>query len=177
MSEDKTQLIIALRNYKYLKTEKTADFTDVTACGLSNEKILLRSIETEGKARFVGVDDVKNMIKVMKRQDYDSGVLISKHFTEAASQEMAKAKIQQVSDDCMSRFDSEKLYVAITNCVNDQCKQKCGKIPLRESDCKGHVKGQVCKVKAISADSSFHFEHGWINLMKNDLKKILLLKP
>ena len=173
--ENKTEFIIAIRNYKHQKIKKFADFTDVTASSPSNQKILLRSIEPQGKAGFVGVDEVKNMIKVMKHENYDSGILISKRFTTAAVQEMMQENIQQVSDEYMPPFDTEKLYLAITNCINDQCKANCGKIPLKESDCKGHLKGSFCKVRALSDNSSFHSEHGWIDLMKNDLKQLLSL--
>lgn len=173
--EDKTEFIIAIRNYKYQKIDRHMDFIDVTASSPSNEKILLRSIEPQGKTGFVGIDDVKNMMKVMKHGDYDHGVLISKRFTEGAVQEMAQENIQQISDEYMPPFDTEKLYLAINNCINNQCKVKCGGIPLKESDCKGHLKGSFCKVRALSDNSSFHFAHGWIDLMKNDLKQLLSL--
>jgi len=173
--EDKTEFIMAIRNYKCTKTERYSDCTDVTASNASNEKILLRSIEPQGKAGFVGIDEVKNMIKVMRHENYNSGILISKRFTTAAVQEMRQENIQQVSDEYMPPFDTENLYLAIANCVNEQCKVKCGKIPLKKSDCNGHLKGSFCRVRALSDNSAFHFEHGWIILMKNDLKQLLSL--
>jgi len=172
--EDKTEFMMAIRNYKCTKTKRRLDRTDVTASNASNEKILLRSIESQGTG-FVGVDEVKNMIKVMKHENYNSGILISKRFTTAAVQEMRQENIQQVSDEYMPPFDTEKLYLAITNCVNEHCKVKCGKIPLKKSDCKGHLNGSFCRVRALSDNSLFHFELGWIDLMKNDLKQLLSL--
>ena len=166
---------MAIRDYKCSKTEKHSDCTDVTARDELNAKILLRSIEPQGKNGFVGIDDVKKMMGAMKREDYNRGILISKRFTVAAIQEMAQENIQQVSDEYMPPFDTGKLYLAINNCVNNQCKAKCGEIPSKESDCKNKQKASLCKVRAVSDNASFHFEQGWVDLMKNDLKLILAL--
>ncbi len=173
--EDKTQFIMAIRNYKFAKKERKPDFTDITASDASNGKILLRSIEPNGKAGFVGIDEVKNMIKVMKSGKYNSGILISKRFTSAALEEMAKKKIQLISDNYMPHFGTQELYVTINNCIDNQCKANCGKIPEKKSDCKGRLEDNPCKVRALSDNCSFHFEHGWIDLMKNDLKQLLAL--
>ncbi len=173
--EEKTEFIMAIRNYKYSKKERRPDFIDITAQDASNKKILLRSIEPEGKAGYVGVDIVKNMIKLMKSENYDSGILISKRFTTSATQEMSQEKIELVSDEYMPHFDTEKLYLTITNCVDNQCKANCGRVPEKKSDCKGALEGKPCKVRALSDNSSFHFEHGWVDLMRNDLKQLLSL--
>jgi len=167
---------MAIRNFECLKKGTHSGYTDITASDLSNKKILLRSIEPQSKAGFVGVEEVKNMVKTMKLENYDSGILISSKFTIAAAEEMANEKIQLVSDDYMPHFGTEKIYLTITNCINNQCKAKCGKIPRKNSDCKQQVKGNLCKIKALSDNSSFHFEHGWIDLMKNDLKQLLALR-
>jgi len=65
----------------------------------------------------------------------------------------------------------ERLYLRINQYVNDLCKVKCGKIPEKESDCKCD-----CRIRIISDNASFHFEQGWINLMKKDLKQLLSLQ-
>ncbi len=173
--EEKTAFIMAIRNYKYSKKKRSADFTDTTASDASNKKILLRSIEPRGKAGFVGVDEVKSMLKVMKSQNYDNGILISKRFTTAAVQEMLEQKIQLVSDEHMPYFDTEELYLTINNCIDNQCKANCGKILQKKSDCTGRLEDSPCKVRALSDNCLFHFEHGWIDLMKNDLKQLLAL--
>jgi len=175
--EGKAELIIAIRNYKCEKREKRADGIDFKASDISSEeKILLRSIEPQGKTGFVGIDDVKKMLKVMKREDYHSGVLIGKRFTAAAVEEMAQENIQQVSDEYMPPLKPEKIYLTINDCVNNLCRAKCGEIPLKESDCKGHpLKEESCRVRAISDNALFHFEHGWASLMKNDLNQLLSL--
>ena len=178
--EDKAELIIAIRNYNCKKRVKRVDGVDFKASDIaSEEKILLRSIEPHGKTGFIGIDDVKKMLKVMKHGDYHSGVLIGKRFTDAAVQEMLQDNIQQVSDEYMPSFQPEKIYLTINDCVNNLCKAKCGIIPLRESDCKvHHLKEESCRVRSISDNAFFHFEHGWSDLMKDDLKQLLSLnKP
>lgn len=174
--EDKTKFIIAVRNYKFLKSEKHSSCVDVTVSDALNEKILLRSIDSQGKNEYVSVDDVKSMLKVMKSQDYNRGVLIGRRFTVAAAEEMAQENIQQVSEEYMPPFDTEKLYLAINTCINSQCKTNCGKTPLKKGDCKAHTKdGDFCKVRDLSDNASFHYDHGWVDLMKNDLKLLLSL--
>lgn len=174
--EDKAELIIAIRNYKCEKRKKRTDGMDFTVSDVaSDEKILLRSIEPQSKAGFVGVDDVKKMLKVMKSEKCDRGVLIGKRFTVAAVEEMALDKIQQVSDEYMPPFKPEQLYITVNDCVKNLCRAKCGKVPLKESDCKSYTDENACRVRAISRNASFHFEKGWISLLKDDLKQLLLL--
>lgn len=167
---------MATRNYRCEKRKRWAEGIDFTASDMtSDEKILLRLVEPQGKTGFVGVDAVKKMLKVMKHENYDRGVLIGKRFTDGATQEMTRENIQRVSDEYMPPCKPERIYLTINDCVNNLCKAKCGEIPKRESDCKGHLKENSCRVRAISDNASFHFEHGWMSLMNNDLNQLLSL--
>jgi hypothetical protein len=175
-AEDKAEFLIAVRNYKCEKREKWSGGIDFMASDVtSDEKVLLRSIEPQSKPGFVGVDDVKNMLKVMKRKDCDRGVLIGKRFTNAATQEMNVYNIQQVSDEYMPPIKSENIILTINDCINNLCRTRCGAIPLKESDCNGRVKESLCRVRSISDDALFHYERGWMSLMKNDLRQLLLM--
>ena len=174
--QDKAELLVAVRNYKCDKKEKWSEGIDFVASDAnSDEKVLFRSVEPQGRSGFVGADDVKNMWKVMKRKNCVRGVLISKRFTEAASIEMSLCNIQQVSDLYMPPIHSEKIILTINDCINNLCKTRCGAVALKDSECKGHVKEGRCRVKSISDDASFHFERGWLDLMKNDLRQLLSL--
>jgi hypothetical protein len=174
--EDKAELIIAVRNYKFKSRKKRIDGVDFTVSDTqSDEKVLLRSIEPQAKAGYVGLDDVKKMLEVMKSQDCDRGVIIGKRFTVAAAEQMALEKIQQVSDEYMPPIKPENLYFTVNDCVNSLCKAKCGRVPLKNSDCKAYLEAESCRVRSISVDALFHFERGWINLLKNDLKQLLSL--
>ena len=174
--EDKAEFLMAVRNYKCEKREKWSGGIDFVASDVvSDEKVLLRLIVPQSRSGFVGADDVKNMLKVMKHKDCDRGVLFGKRFTDAATHEMSLCNIQQVSDEYMPPVKSENILLTINNCINALCKTKCGAIPLKESDCKGHLKGGSCRVSSINDDALFHFERGWIDLLKNDLRQLLLM--
>ena len=163
---------MAMRNYSCEEREKRDDGVDITALDTeSNEKILLRIVETKSKSGFIGIDAVRKMREAMERDAYDKGFLFGKRFTAAAKQELMQNHIQRISEEYTPRFKPERLYLRINNYVNELCKTKCGKIPKKQSDCKGN-----CRVRVISDNASFHFEQGWMNLMKKDLKQLLSLK-
>ncbi len=170
--QDEAELMMAVRNYSCEEREKWDEGIDITALDeASNEKILLRVVNSKSSSGVVGIDTVRKMLEVMEREDYDKGFLLGKRFTDAAKQEMVQKGIQRISERYMPTFKPERLFLRINNYVNDLCKLKCGKIPQKESDCKGD-----CRIRIISDNASFHFEHGWINLMKNDLKQLLSLQ-
>jgi len=170
--QDEAELMMAVRNYSCEEREKWDEGIDITALDeASNEKILLRVVNSKSSSGFVGIDTVRKMLEVMEREDYDKGFLLGKRFTDAAKQEMVQRGIQRISERYMPTFKPERLFLRINNYVNDLCKVKCGKIPQKESDCRSD-----CRIRIISDNASFHFEHGWINLMKNDLKQLLSLQ-
>ena len=163
---------MSMRNYSCEEREEWDQGMDITALDEeSNEKVLLRIVEPKSKSGFVGVDAVREMLEAMEREDYDKGVLLGKKFTVAAKRQLMENDIQRISESHTPRFKPERLYVRINNYVNDLCKAKCGKIPKKESDCKGD-----CRIRIISDNASFHFEQGWIKLMKNDLKQLLAIR-
>jgi hypothetical protein len=174
MSQNKTNFIMAVRGYKNVKKEKTANFTDVTAVDSLNRKVLLRTIEPL-TSEYINVDDVKNMAEAVKRDNYDSAILISRQFTDKALEEMTKQKIQHVSEDYMPPFDIQELYLAIIDCANNQCQKKCGKVHLVIPDCDEKT-SDYCKIKALAVDAKNHFEDGTIGLLKNDIKWALAQK-
>jgi len=162
---------MAMRNYSCEEREKGEEGIDIIALDTaSKEKVLLRIVESKSKSGFVGIDAVRKMLETMEREDYDKGFLFGKRFTDAAKHEMMENDIQRISEGYMPRFKPERLYLRINQYVNDLCKMKCGKIPEKESDCKGD-----CRIRIISDNASFHFEQGWINLMKKDFKQLLSL--
>ena len=173
MSEIKTNFIMAVRGYKCVKKEKTAKFTDVTAIDNSNNKVLLRAIEPL-TCEYIGVSDVKDLAELIKRDSYDSAILIGKHFTDNALEEMGNHKIQHISEDYMPPFDIQELYLAIVNCANSLCEKKCGKVLLVIPDCDERT-AHMCKTKALVVAAKQHFEDGMVGLLKNDLRVALTL--
>jgi hypothetical protein len=170
--QDEAELVMALRDYSCKDKGEWDGGVDITALDAeSKEKILLRVVTSKVKSGFIGLDAVRKMLGEMERGDYDKGFLIGKRFTTAAKEEMAQNNIQRISETYMLPFKPEKLYLRIGQYVNKLCKVKCGRIPEKESDCQGN-----CKIRIISDNASFHFENGWIRLMKNDLKQLLALQ-
>jgi hypothetical protein len=173
MSENKTNLVIAVRGYKTVKKQKNANFTDVTALDNLNNKVLLRIIEPLGN-EFIGIKDIKSMAEFIKRENYDSAILISRQFTDNALEEMSKQKIQHISENYMPPFDIQELYLAIVDCANNQCQKKCAKTQLVIPDCNEKV-AHLCQIKTLAVNAKSHFEQGTVGLLKNDLKLALAL--
>ncbi len=173
MSENKSNLIMAVRGYKSVKKQKNANFTDVTALDNSNNKVLLRIISPLTN-EYIGIRDVKNMAQSIKRDNYDSAILISNQFTNNALQEMSKHKIQHISEDYMPPFNIQDLYLAIMNSTNSKCQKKCGKVGSAIAEC-GEKVADNCKIKTLLEDAKRHFDKGTIGLLKNDLKVALAL--
>ena len=175
--ENKTNFIIAVNGYKIVKKEKKACFTDVLALDSLNKKVLLRVIEPVSNECIV-TQDVKNMAEFVKLDSYDSAFLIGKKFTDNAVSEMEKDNIQQVSDDYMPPFKTEKLYLAIVDCANNQCQKKCGKVALVPSDCLEKKTADICRIRALANNAKCHFDQDLVGLLKNDLKLALAItKP
>jgi len=176
--EDKAEIFMAIRDYECEEKQKWDKGIDFTASGAkSKDKILLRAItEPESRSGIVGIDAVKKMTETMKLENYDKGVLISKRFTEAAKKEMKQENIQMISENFMPLPKPQRLYHKIQNLIDSLCKAKCGKIPEKESDCKGYLNEQYsCTIRLINDNASFHFERGWIKFLQNDLLRLLKL--
>jgi hypothetical protein len=175
----KAKLISAMRDYKRKRTrskERRVDFT-VSPSG-EDEKILIRAItEPKSKSGYIGVDTVREMTDFLERRNYDKGILIGKKFTNAAKREMKNADIEVVSEAISPNFKAKRLYSTIGNYVEKLCKAKCGKIPLKDSDCKGYVDGHyTCDVRLISDNADFHYEKMWVNFLERDLVKLLAIE-
>lgn len=174
--ELKTELFMTIEDYESKDLEKRNSGLDITALDKkSNDKILLRIItKPKSKSGYVGADTVNKMVTTLNSQDYDKGVLISNKFTKAAKMKLDEEGVQRISDSFMLDIPPKRLYFAARDLVDDLCKTKCGKIPQKRSDCKGHSNGNYsCKIRLISDDASFHFEQGWRSLLQKDIMRLL----
>lgn len=174
------ELVMTIEGYDYEEKEIWNDNVDLTASDeKSDEKILLRVINNpESNSGMVGVDTVTKMAETIEQKDYDKGVLIGERFSSAARKAMTRKNIQMISDRFMQPFKPQKLYLTIQDCIDGLCKAKCGRVPKKESDCDGrdYDGNYSCKIRLVSDDSSFHFQHGWTNLLREDLKRLLILR-
>lgn len=173
---DRAEFLFAIQNLKIGKEEKWAEETDFVASDVvADDKVLVCLVEPRVKSGFVDADDVKRMAKVMRRKNCARGIVVGKRFTEAALEEMKTCNIQQASDECMPPVAPENLVLKINDCINTLCITKCWATPLQEEDCKGHLKDKPCRIRSICDDVLFHYERGWIDLLKNDLRQLLSL--
>ena len=175
MSEIKTNFIMAVRGYKIVKKQKSGVCTDVIALDSSNKKVLLRAIEPL-TPEYIGLNHVKTIAEVIKQENYDSAILISKHFTANAINEMNKQRIQHISDDYMPPFDIQEVYLAVVTCANNSCQKKCGKVLPVIPDCDEKT-AYMCKTKSLATSAKQHFEDGAVGLLKNDLRAAFMLTP
>lgn len=177
--ELKTELFMAIEDYESQGLEKRDTGLDINALDTeSNDKILLRIItKPQLKSGWVGVDTVDKMVTTIEDDAYDKGVLFGKRFTKAAKRRLREEEIQIVSSKIKPDFELKKLYFVAEDLVDDLCKAKCGKIPRKESDCKGYSNGHYsCKTRLISDNASFHFERGWKNLLQKDVLRLLSMR-
>jgi hypothetical protein len=172
----KANLISVMRNYDRKRTrikERSVDFT--VSSSENDKKILIRAItESRSKSGYIGVDTVREMIDFLETKDYDKGILIGKKFTTGARREMKKANIETFSESYSPNFKLERVYSTICSYVEKLCKAKCGKIPVKESDCTGLVNGNyTCAIRLVSDNADFHHEKEWATFLERDLVKLL----
>jgi len=175
---EKAELVMAVRGYEDEERQRWDDGIDLIASHEgSDDKILLRVItEPRSKSGVVGMDTIRDISEGLQLEDYDEVVLIGKRFSSAAKEEMRREGIEIVSENLMPYFKLERLYTTIQGCIDDLCQAKCGRVPKKESDCKGYSEGRYsCKVRLISDDASFHLKRGWRKLLQNDLKRLLAI--
>lgn len=182
MSEEelvkKVEVISAVRGYESRGVRRRAKEVDfmVSPSG-SDDKILIRVITgSKSRSEYVGVDTVKEMSEVLKKQRYDKGILVGKRFTKGAESEMERENIEAFSERITPHFKLERLYLVVNGCVDNLCRARCGLVPMEESDCKGYIDGHyACDVRLVSDNASFHFERGWIDFLERDLARLLAI--
>lgn len=167
---------MAIEDYESIGVEKRNNGLDITALdNESKDKVLLRVItKPKSKSGVIGKETADKMTSTIENEDYNKVILISENFTEAAKKKLDEAGIQSISDVSLLNFPPERLCLAASKLVDNLCKAKCGKIPKKESDCKGKLNDHYsCKVRLISDNLSYHFAKGWANLMQKDILQLL----
>jgi len=175
----KANLISAVREYKRRRTSKKERMIDLTVSSSEDDrKILIRTItETKSKSGFISVDAVRKMIDFLEKNNYDKGILVGKRFTAAAKKEMKNANIEVVSDAISPTFKVNKLYSMIGKYVEKLCRAKCGKVPSKNSDCKGFLDDHYsCDIRLTSDNADFHYNKVWLSFLERDLVKLLAIE-
>lgn len=173
----KAQLVMAVSGYENAERRRWGEGIDYLASQpKSGAKMLLRIVtEPRSKSGVTGLDVVKQMSEVMKRDGIDKGVLISESFTEAAAQGMRRDRIEMVSDKLPARFDARRLYLAMRRYAGNLCQTKYGYVSKKQPDCPGKCAEDChsCDVRVISDNASFHFERGWVELVRGDFEALI----
>jgi hypothetical protein len=175
----KAKLISVMRNYDRKQTkikERSVDFT--VSPSENDKKILIRAItEPKSKSGYIGVDTVRQMIDFLETKEYDKGILVGKKFTNGAKREMKQANIELFSENYSPGFKLERVYSTICSYVEKLCKAKCGKIPVKDSDCNGFADGNYsCVIRLVSDNADFHHEKEWLTFLERDLVKLLTIE-
>ncbi|MEJ2240639.1 MAG: hypothetical protein P8Y18_00620, partial [Candidatus Bathyarchaeota archaeon] len=103
--------------------------------------------------------------------------LIGQKFTNGARREMKQANIELLSENFWPNFKLERLYSTIETYVEKLCKIKCGKIPTKDSDCRGFAEGNYsCAIRLVSDNADFHYEKEWTTFLERDLVKLLAIE-
>ncbi len=169
---------MAIRDYESIGVEKTNNGLDITALdNESKDKVLLRLItKPETKSGYVGANTAEEMAAIIKKEDYDKGILIGQRFTQAARRKLTEEGIRIISKDSMLDVDNERLYFIARDLVDCLCKAKCGRIPEKKSDCKGHLNSNYsCDIRLVGDNASFHFEQGWASALQRDILRLMSL--
>jgi len=175
---EKAELVMAIKEYNDIKRRRCKGGMDIIVSPVkSDDKVLIRVInKSKSRSGIVGIDAVREMSAFLERNDYEGGFLVGKRFSKAAWEEMSREGIEGISEKFMPSFKPQRLYFSVNKILEKLCKVKCGKVPKKESDCNGYSDGTYfCKIRLISDDASFHFERGWVDLLRNDLKRLLAI--
>ena len=175
----KANLISVMRDYDRKRTKTKKRGIDFTVSPSENDKkILIRAItEPKSKSGYIGVDTVREMIEFLETNNYDKGILIGQKFTNGAKREMKRANIELLSEIFSPNFKLERVYSTIQTYVEKLCKLKCGKIPMKDSDCKGFAEGNYsCAIRLVSDNADFHYEKDWLTFLERDLVKLLAIE-
>jgi hypothetical protein len=182
MSEEplkKAKLVAVIRDYDRKRTRRKERSIDFTVSPSENDKKILIRVITKPKSKsgYIGVDRVREMTEFLETKDYDKGILIGKRFTSVAMSEMKKANIELISENYSPNFKLEKVYSTVCNYVEKLCKVKCGKVPVKDSDCKGFVDGNYsCDIRLVSDNADFHYDKKWETFLERDLIKLLAIE-
>jgi hypothetical protein len=142
---DKAVLLMELRGYEEENIQRSDDIINIKASDSNDdEKVLLHIVKSGG----IGSDQVSAIEEMLEEKDVDKIIVFGQKFTKSARDKLKKVGIEFFSseENIISSQNPEDIYFRIQNIVNNICTIKCGKIPEKESECKGYSKHETtCK--------------------------------
>jgi hypothetical protein len=147
---DKASLLMELRGYEEENIQSSDDVINITVSDSNDdEKVLLHIVkDSELKSGGIGSDQVSVIEEKLDEKDIDKIIVFGKKFTKSARDGLKEVGIEFFASDesIVSNQNSVDLYYRIQNMINNICMIKCGKIPEKESECKGYSKHEtLCK--------------------------------
>jgi len=171
------ELLTFLHGYEMKGFNDKIGYVDYVADSGNRKKLLRVMFNPQSNESRAYAETMTKIAKHLEKEGYDEAIIMAEKFTHVAKKRLIKKNIQFISPDGAPRFSTSELLAAIQGKVNELCKAKCGKVPTRESDCKGHRDGKyTCKVRRISDDADFHAERRWLKLLMKDFLKLFELK-
>lgn len=172
------ELLKFLHGYEiYIVNEKMGCIDYVDDGGDHGKKLLRVMFDPQSNESRAVAETITKTVEHLEREGYEEAVVLAEDFTKVAKTRLRRNHIRFISPDAGQRFSISELLAAIQGKVNELCKAKCGKVPTRESDCKGHRDGKyTCPVRRISDDADFHAERRWLKLLMKDFLKLFELR-
>jgi hypothetical protein len=147
---DKAVLLMELRGYEEENIQRSDDIINIEVSNSNDDEKVLLHIVTDSKLKSggIGSDQVTAIKEMLEEKDVDKIIVFSKKITKSARNELNKVGIEffSIEENIISSQNPEDVYIRIQNMVNNICTIKCGKIPKKESECKGYSKHEtMCK--------------------------------
>ncbi len=176
------ELIKTLGGYEKKRSRKKGRVIDYVAEDDKKKKLLRAILNTNSKKRKVGFKTIQEIIVSIEEKGYKEALIVSDNFTvEAKNLIKETEKLDYISKDTYNPYTVIDTLHVIQIKTRELCKSICDKTPKTEKDylgChkQGYVKHYTCLVRMISDDSDFHAERGWIDLLYNDIAKLVKIK-
>lgn len=172
------ELMKTLHGYEMEGINTEIGSIDYIASGDDDEEKLLRVIIdpwlNAGKLDF---KKTTKIVESLEKEDYDEVVIMAEEFTEASLRILRENNIDYLSPTMKPRYSIFEVMDAIQRLTHELCRAKCGKVPTREGDCKGHQEGEyTCPVRLVSDNADFHAERKWPWLLKKDFSQLVNLR-
>jgi hypothetical protein len=110
--------------------------------------------------------------------EIDECLILGNRITSASRRMMRENDdLDYLTPNVNPHYKISELVYTIQNKTLNLCKQKCGKIPTKESDCTGHQDGEYeCQIRRLSDDATFHAEMKWNSVLREDFKNLVQLQ-
>jgi len=141
-------------------------------------KIMQVMINENAEPRPIYVKTLEKTLETIEEKDIDEILLLGERTTKAGREIIKETnEIECLTPNIKPHYKVSELIYSIQSKTLDLCRQKCGKAPQKESDCKGLQNGEYsCQIRRLSDDATFHAEMKWNGVLKEDWKALLELE-